>query len=156
MAISDIKAKIVNFQVDLVNGERVTIVLRPVNLADKAWWEKLTEEDMKGLQNLAVEPLCKVVWHQMDVESKKLFSDIVFKDVNDDGEEITIKLHGHEKLLHSLKSVTDVLNGYAKFIEVLEANDFVSTGSKKKPTKQTAETTGSKFMTFLRRLMGIR
>lgn len=120
----------------LLSGDVVEIHIRPFILADKAWWEQsFTPEELQGLENLEVEPMCKAIWQQLDVESKKLFGKIEFKDVDDNGEEFTTKVAGYQKIMHSIKKLEDVISLYGKVLQVVRDNDFLPSDSKKKTVK---------------------
>lgn len=115
-ALSKMKPKKTAVEIKLVGGAKAKITLRPFTLADYAWFQDNfdTEEKQFSLADAKVDAIAEIIWYQMTIESKKLFGTIVFKDVDDDGEEIEVEIKGYKKLLHAV-------NGEDQFWRLLDA-----------------------------------
>lgn len=117
------------FKANLLNGRAVEVTLRPFTLLDHAWFQQnfTSEQDLKDIQELKVDVMARIIWRQMDDESKKIFNDIEFKGTKK-------LLVGHERFLEALYSTADLLNGFTAFAECRGDNSFidVSFSTKKK------------------------
>jgi len=72
MSLTELHPKTEIIEVTLLCKQKVDVSFRPFILADKAWWEQnFDEKERIGLENLEVEPMCKAIWNQLDVKSKK-------------------------------------------------------------------------------------
>lgn len=114
--ISKLKPKKVDVDVKLIGGAKALLSLRPFTLADYAWFQEEFESEEKqfSLADAKIEPIAQIIWYQMTVESKRLFGEITFKDVDNNNNEITIQVKGYKKLLHSI-------DGEDQFWKLLDA-----------------------------------
>ncbi|MGR3219398.1 MAG: hypothetical protein ACUZ8H_06210 [Candidatus Anammoxibacter sp.] len=139
MSLTDFAAKTVTCKIELLDGSKVELILRPFTLADLAWLQEAfpTEEEALEIAAMKPVPLCKIIWHQLDNETKMFFSDITYEKFDEETEEVeSIKLMGHQKLLHAVKDNKNLLIAFEAYSKVENLNAFVP--EKKKKMKKAA------------------
>lgn len=122
-------------EVNLRGGHVVELYFRPFTLADASWMQKTfdTEQKRMSLASMAIEEVSRVVWHMLAPESKKTFSNITFKEYDEDSEtEIEVKITGHKKLMYSLASQNDLLEMFDAYARSKSLNSFIPEEYKKK------------------------
>lgn len=134
----------VDFKVALKDGRSVNLTLRPFTLLDQAWMQRTfsTKEDQMNIAQLKVEPMAKIVWHQMDQDSHDIFNRIKFTGGQNP--------EGYERFLEALTDVNELLKGFTAFAECRGENGFTEKPSKKKAFLLTLMN-GLKCMTSLRK-----
>lgn len=113
MELKDFVPQKSKFKVKIDESE-VTLKLRPYSLADDAWIDSNFPMDQRVaiFEEVKMIPISEMIWHQLEIESKKLVASIKLLDVNDDGEEIEIKATGAVKLQHCIKGVQEYLGAF--------------------------------------------
>lgn len=122
-------------KIELMGGKRVQLTFRPFTLADLAWLQNEFNDEQDALDIAALKstPICKIIWHQLTIESQSFFSDITFEQLNPETEEPeTIRLVGYEKLLHSFKDNENMLEAFTCYSEVKGINNFMPDEKKKR------------------------
>lgn len=133
--LSKLSPKEARFKVNLIGGREVEITLRPFTLGDKAWMENSFDTTEKALSvaNMEAEAWARILWHQMDIDSRDIFMNIAFQKVDEKTNKVTeIKPEGYERLLEALYSVKDILEGIEAFNLCQGNNGFTDDGLKKK------------------------
>ncbi len=141
MSLQNFAGKKSSCTIELVGGQKVEITFRPYTLADLAWMQEefTTEADAHDIAALKATPISKIIWHQLDNESKAFFSDISFERFNDHTEEIEkVKLLGYQKLLHSWKDQDELLTAFTAYTTVENLNSFIPDEKKKVKNQKAA------------------
>lgn len=143
-SLFDFKKKTTSFMASFVTDKGVTrkkrVTLRPYTLADTAYIQSLYTQDelVKNLETLNAECICKLVWHQMTNDSKKLFlsAKVIELDENT-GEEYEIEMEGWKRLFNVFTQMQDLIPMYNAWLECRginskEANKRAAKSLKKK------------------------
>lgn len=155
MTLAQFAPREARFKTKIKGGRNVEITLRPFTLADKAWTEGQfsTEADQLAIAAMRVDPIARLVWHQMTQESREIFFRMKFvRHDENTGELIEAQPEGHERLIEAMVDEQDFLAAFEALATCRGLNGFVDDGVKKKTVKKT-KTTGLNFMTRLRRRM---
>lgn len=156
--LTDFAPKETRFKASLKNGRNVELTLRPFTLGDMAWAQNMfpTEADQLAIASMKIEPIARMIWHQMAPESKQIFMKFKFQKEDENGNLIEgYEPEGYERLIEAMTGLDDFMAGFNALTLCRGVNGFIDDGVKKKTVRRT-RTTGSKSMTFLHRLMGIR
>ena len=136
MSFTDFSAKAVTCKINLKGGKEVELTFRPFELADIAWIQNEfdAEEKLQSIIDMKVVPLCKIIWHQLDDESKIFFSNITYEEFNEDTEEVeVVKLIGYEKFMRAADGQENMLKAYVHgYLKVQNVNSFIEDEKKKK------------------------
>lgn len=103
MQLSDLKPKKSSFLLKIKGRRDKRLFLRPFSLSDESWVQQnfdVNDLSLKLLQG-DIDVACQLIWHLLEMESKKyvLSIPVDFKDVDDDGNEISVELKGYEKFM---------------------------------------------------------
>ncbi len=124
-------------KVTLKGGGQVQLRFRPYVLRDKAWMQKEfpTEEDQLAIAGLMIDPIAKIVWNSLDIESQKAFAQVTFIGLNKEtAEEEEIKVFGYEKLIYGLENEDQLMALFVLYGQMKEENDFAPNDKKKVKT----------------------
>ncbi len=124
-------------KVTLKGGGQVQLGFRPYELRDKAWMQKEfpTEEDQLAIAGLMIDPIAKIVWNSLDIESQKAFAQVTFIGLNKEtAEEEEIKVFGYEKLIYGLENEDQLMALFVLYGQMKEENDFAPNDKKKVKT----------------------
>lgn len=94
-----------------------SITLRPYTLADEAWTEETYKDKLKLIEifeKLNMVEICRMVFHQCSITSKKEILSVKFYDLDENGNEFEVNKLGHEKLMGMItgfKSGISLLQG---------------------------------------------
>jgi hypothetical protein len=121
--LSKLLPKKSQFDVVFNNGKQYTLHLRPYTLRDEAYLRDNfdMQELAQGLQSLDLTLISKLVWRQLEPESKKIFDRV--KAVDDDGNEVD--LQGYEKLMESFGGVEQIIYAFNAVMKARGLNSVV-------------------------------
>ena len=93
-------------------GEEYT--LRPFSLSDTAWLNSRykDKEFEKVMEDMNMTEIVKIVYHQLKLEDKKKFLAMEVEEVSDEGELITKKYTGPERLMQEVHGLEEEFNIY--------------------------------------------
>ncbi|MBF0315607.1 MAG: hypothetical protein HQK52_19460 [Oligoflexia bacterium] len=116
MQLQDIIPKRVAFGLRATEKE---YFLRPFNLNDEVWIKsKYSEEEFsKILHSMDMPEIVKIVYHQLENEYKAEFKATEVIEYDDDGNEITRKISGPEKLSSAIQGFDEQLLIYKALME---------------------------------------
>ena len=136
--LGNFSPKETSFKANLKDGREVELFLRPYSLADMSWNQEefQTEQDRIDIASMKIDPLSKLIWHQLKEESKKIFMDFTFVKEDEDGNEIEVKPEGYQRLIDGFSDFKSLISGYAAFAETMEKNGFLPDTDKKKTMKR--------------------
>lgn len=145
-----------SFKATLKGGRVVELTLRPYALSDMAWQQNTftTEKDALEIAEMKVEPISKMIWHQLDSESKAVFMRMKFVREDDNGKEIEDQPEGYQRFIEGVEDVESLMSGFFCLGKSMTDNGFLpdENGSKKKTMKSKTPTSGQKSMTWWQRL----
>lgn len=141
--LEQLHPKTVDVDVILVNGQDMTLTMRPYTMADHVWYQEnfSSEEDALAIAAMRIDPMAKICWHMLDTESKKFFANVKYKKFNDEtGEEEWVDVHGYQNLIHTLDNEQSFWLLWDAFLRCKGMNGFVddpdAIGVKKKTRKK--------------------
>lgn len=136
--LKNLTPKEAHFKVTLMDGREVELTLRPFTLGDKGWMENnfSTEDDKISIAEMHAIPWSKILWHQMNKDSRDIFMRIKFIKVDEEtNKDIDADPEGYERFMEGLFAVEDLLSGIEAFSKCRGDNDYQDDGSLKKKTK---------------------
>ena len=72
---------------------------RPFSIEDESWLKTAFGDELKSIfENMEMDKIARISFHQLDPECKREIMKIKFMDVSEDGEDIEIAKRGPEKL----------------------------------------------------------
>lgn len=87
--------------VKFINNQEVELNFRAFNLSDVTWLEQtFTAVQIASVfQNIDIINLCKIAYHQLTNDCKKILFDIKFEEIDEDGNATEAKYTGPERLM---------------------------------------------------------
>lgn len=158
MSLSDFAPQEATFKAEIIDGKDektgktktriVELTLRPFTLRDADWYQKAlaSPEDIMRFvadtHELKVEPMARMIWHQLTGEGKQIFLKMKFiKEDPETGAEIEAGPEGWERLVEAMFRVEDLLEGFWAFIKCREGNSFLGVDEDISPEKKKRRTT---------------
>lgn len=143
-------------------GKESEIVLnfRPFNVEDESWLKRAFGDKLqKHFENMDMEVISRIAFHQLEIESKRKIMSIKFIDIDEDGEEIEVAKTGPKKVAqmtegyneqYELLKILLKIRGFSlpiveEITSHLDKEGKKKTGKSKKGRKK--KSTGSKFST---------
>ena len=137
-----------SFKLKIGTAEK-ELFLRPFNLRDEAWLDQqwTLEERAEIFQKIDMPPICKIVWHQLTLESKKILMSVKVIDMDESGNELEIATSGPEKLMYCMsEGVQQSINVFQSLLtakglstpaleKLAEVNKAVKDSKKKRKAK---------------------
>lgn len=112
----------------LSNGKKVELEFREFCLADVAFLQREFATNKAQLEILKYNPdaVCRIIWHMLSPDSKKIFNDIRFEEF-DEAREMVVerKIYGYEKLLHALKNPEQMIIAFECQMTSQSLNDYL-------------------------------
>lgn len=161
LSLLDLKPRSTSFNIDFVGEDKTQthkFDLRPFTVADEVWMaQEFPDHDklVAAMQNIDMEIICKITYHQMTIEGKRFLSKNVSVIDLVDGEEVELAEEGYKKLMHAVSGVENQLSVYtslmeARGISVPSSLEDISTGKKQKAKGSTLKKrTGRSLLTRL-------
>lgn len=123
-----------------------TYTLRPLSLDDEVWLKRKFGSDIERIfKQQDMEAICRIIYHQLDEESKAEFGERTVTFVNEEGQKASEKrggvvllqcmIRGTEEKKAVIKSLLDVIGVSRPTIEKV----FTEEKKSKKPQKPTGE-----------------
>lgn len=129
--LSELLPKRADFTIVFNNGKKRKIYLRPYTLRDEAFLQNLcdTPEKLQKFQMQEPELVSRVIWNQMEAESRKLFDDVLA--IDDNGEKV--ELEGFQKFMEAFGGVEQFYSAFNALMKARGLNNIQNySGSKKK------------------------
>lgn len=112
-----------SFDVVFNNGKKRTIKLRPYTLRDEAYLQESfdLEELSKKLNSLDPRLISKLVWRQMEPESRKLFEKV--KAIDDNDNEVHLK--DYEKFMEAIGGIGQISLAFGALMQSRGLNSVI-------------------------------
>lgn len=130
-----------------------TYRLRPVNLADERWLAETFGSDLEEIfKEMKMLPIARIVFHQLEEDSKQDFRQIDVKIINEEGVEITKKMGGAELLFWQIRGMNEKIEIIQAMLETIGISrkmldDFEQDISDEEKKSQASRPTGQQSLT---------
>ena len=123
MNLEDLTPRAVTVEMDVSEvpeqPQLIELVLRPFSLRDDAWTNRnYTKESLaKIFEKIDMPEIAKMVFNQLNIESKRTVMATTIMDMDEEGNEFEVKMNGPEKLMAMTKGFTNSIRLYKALLE---------------------------------------
>jgi len=118
MDLSQLKPKAAKFILDSM-GEEKEFHLRPVNLSDEVWLNENFEDMSDVFDNLRMDKIARIVFRLLTDESKLFFQTQDVDTVDEEGNEMTMKVGGVKMLQMAISGYENKINVVVALLECI-------------------------------------
>lgn len=123
--------------------QMIELVLRPVNIQDQVWLKKEigAEAFQKALSEMDMEVVSRVIYRQLDNESKRKLAPVDIIEIDEDGVESKQTLNGPARLRAGIRGLNHNSQILSSLLRTLGYSypDAPEENSEKKTVNQTGE-----------------
>lgn len=99
-------------------GREMVLTFRPFTVGDEAWLKREYGNKLQEVfEKFKIDEICRIAFHQLNKESKKVLFEIKFVDIDEDGEEVELKLNGPNRVAMLVGGFKDQADLVKKLIE---------------------------------------
>lgn len=118
MDLSQLQPKAAKFILDSM-GEKKEFHLRPVTLADEVWLNENFDDISDVFDNLRMDKIARIVFRLLTDESKLFFKTQDVDTVDEEGNEMTIKVGGVKMLQMAISGYSNKINVTVALLECI-------------------------------------